>query len=373
MGKGKPRLTSGSRAILVLAAAVIVIGGIRVARVIITPFIFAMFLAVILYAPLRYMRQRGVPTWIAMLVLTLAVGGIGFGTGTLIGNSATQFFDQQEEIKTQLENEKDRMLDWLKGFGIDATGLAEGSPVDPQTVVGYLATGLTELLKGFTQSFLILIMVIFMLLEAPHFRRKLKMISNDDSNAVANADEITANVRRYLSIKTFTSGLTGVLIWGWVSVLGIDYAIIFGLTAFLLNYVPNVGSVIAAIPAILLALVQFGVENALLCGMGYAAVNCGVSYIIEPRFMGHGLRLSVLVVFLSLIFWGWVLGPAGMFLSAPLTMIVKIILYGGEDTRWIGVLMGGGRALDAELAAFDEPPVTDKGLLPADEVIPLEQ
>jgi predicted PurR-regulated permease PerM len=141
-------------------------------------------------------------------------------------------------------------------------------------------------------------------------------------------------------LKTIFSLATGVAIWIWLAIIGVDFALLWGLVAFLLNYVPSIGSIIAAIPAILLALIQLGVGPAVLAGLGYVVVNVVFGSILEPRFMGRGLGLSTLVVFLSLVFWGWILGPVGMVLSVPLTMIVKIAMESNEDTRWIAVMLG---------------------------------
>ena len=139
--------------------------------------------------------------------------------------------------------------------------------------------------------------------------------------------------------------LTGTIILVWLWILGVDYFVLWGMLAFLLNFVPTLGSIIAAIPAVLLAVVQLGVGDAVLVGVGFLAVNLGVGNILEPRVMGRGLDLSTLVVFLSLVFWGWVLGPVGMLLSIPLTITVKIALESVDETRWIGVLLSSGRGL----------------------------
>jgi predicted PurR-regulated permease PerM len=133
---------------------------------------------------------------------------------------------------------------------------------------------------------------------------------------------------------------TGVMVWLWLTILGVDYPILWGLLAFMFNYVPNIGSIIAAIPAILLTSVQAGYGTAFLTAGGYIVFNVSISNLIEPRFMGSGLGISTLVVFLSLIFWGWVLGPVGMLLSIPLTMTMKIALSCSEETSWISTLIG---------------------------------
>jgi predicted PurR-regulated permease PerM len=123
-------------------------------------------------------------------------------------------------------------------------------------------------------------------------------------------------------------------------ILNIDYALLWGLLAFLLNFIPNIGSIIAAIPAILLSLIQFGPGIAIITSVGYLVINFVFGNVLEPRMMGKGLGLSTLIVFLSLIFWGWILGPVGMLLSVPLTMVVKIALDSSDDTRWIATLLG---------------------------------
>ena len=169
-------------------------------------------------------------------------------------------------------------------------------------------------------------------------------------------------MRRYLAIKSLMSLGTGAAVWLWLTILGVDYPVLWGLLAFLLNYVPNIGSIIAAVPAVLLALVQLGPAEAAWAAAGYLAVNVLFGNVLEPRFMGRGVGLSALVVFLSLVFWGWVLGPVGMFLSVPLTITAKIALAASDETRWAAVLLGtGGEAAasdgpEAAPAARPEPP-----------------
>ena len=143
-----------------------------------------------------------------------------------------------------------------------------------------------------------------------------------------------------MQIKTATSALTGFLVTIFLTLVGVEYAILWGLLAFMLNYVPRIGSIIAAVPPVGMTLFQAGLPEAGVVAAGYAVVNCVISFGIEPRFMGEGLGLSTLIVFLSLVFWGWVLGPGRMLLSAPLTMIVTSVLHTSDDTRWISVLMG---------------------------------
>ena len=150
-----------------------------------------------------------------------------------------------------------------------------------------------------------------------------------------------------MTLKTVLSLLTGVLVAALNALLGVDYPVLWGLLAFFFNFVPNIGSIIAAVPAVLLALIQTDLTTTLLTAAGYVIINVGIGNFLEPRVMGRGLGLSTLVVFLSLVFWGWVLGPIGMLLSVPLTMIVKVTLENFEQTHWIAVLLSANPEVEA--------------------------
>ena len=134
-----------------------------------------------------------------------------------------------------------------------------------------------------------------------------------------------------------------------IAAMGLAFPMVWGLLAFLLNCVPSIGAIIAAIPAVLFALVQHGPGSALVVAIGYIVVNTAIGSLLEPHLIGRTLGLSTLVVFLSLVFWGWVWGPLGMLLSVPLTMIVKIFLENSEDLRWVAVMLDSGRAAAARL------------------------
>ena len=185
-------------------------------------------------------------------------------------------------------------------------------------------------------SFVILLLVVFMLLEISIFSKKIVAIHIDaSSHIIAFLD----SVKQYMFIKTLFSFVTGIIIYLGLLIIGVDYALLWGVLAFLLNFIPNIGSIIAAVPAVLLALIQLGGFDALLTASLFIVVNIVIGSVIEPKYMGEGLGLSTLVVFISLIFWGWVLGPVGMLLSIPLTIMIKLALQNSPEHKWVAILL----------------------------------
>ena len=191
-----------------------------------------------------------------------------------------------------------------------------------------------------SNAFLILLMVIFILLEAGSFNRKMKLVFVSTGEAASRADEIVKSLQHYIVIKTWISLATGILVALWLNFFGVSHASLWGLLVFLFNFIPNVWSILAAIPAVLVAWLELGMQPAFACAIGFVLVNGVIGNFVEPRVMGKGLGLSALVVFCSMLFWGWVLGPVGMLLSVPLTMTARIVMDGFEDTKWIATLLG---------------------------------
>lgn len=211
---------------------------------------------------------------------------------------------------------------------------------DPGTVIRLATTVVQSLGLLLSKTLLVLLMVVFILLEAPRFTRKINEAFVRTEEATERATRIIKSVQNYIVIKTWVSLATGAIIAIWLNFIGISHAPLWGLLAFLFNYIPNVGSFIAAIPAVLIAWLELGFLPAFACVFGYVAVNGILGNFVEPRMMGKSLGLSPLVVFCCMLFWGWVLGPVGMLLSVPLTMTARIAMDGFEDTRWLAALMG---------------------------------
>lgn len=327
-----------SRYILVAAAFVIVIAGMKQAAPLLVPFLLSLFIAVLCLPAMHALKKQGLNQSMALVVVILFVFILGVLVALLVGGSVNDFSAALPGYQEKISVINKDLVNVLASYGL----VFSDNLIDESLDTGAIMQMAAGLVAGFgnvlANSFLIFVTVIFILLESNRFTQKMVSIVGEENQSISSA--FTEKLRLYMGIKTWMSLATGVLVTLWLWVLDVDYPQLWGVLAFLLNYVPNIGSIIAAAPAVLLALVQFNVEIALLVIAGYAVINVVIGNIVEPRFLGKGLGLSTLVVFLSLVFWGWVLGPVGMVLSVPLTISVKLALDENDDTRWLGTILG---------------------------------
>ncbi|VAW59360.1 Uncharacterized UPF0118 membrane protein [hydrothermal vent metagenome] len=334
-----------SRALIITAALFIILAGMKMAAPLIVPFLLSTFIAIISFPLLSKLQQAGMSRGIALTLVMLLVILVGVGLTVLIGSSITDFSRMLPVYQQKITLEWSHNLQWLSDHGISLTDNIKAL-INPAEAVGLVST----IIKGFgnvlTNSFLILLTVIFILMETAGLTQKALMLNGgNDRQVLAGGDKeftkvFVENLRNYMSMKTIISAVTGVFIGLMLWLIGVDYPVLWGVLAFMLNFVPNIGSIIAAVPAVLLTMVQLNMSSALLVAVVYIIVNIVIGSVVEPRYMGKGLGLSTLVVFISLVFWGWILGPVGMLLSVPLTMTVKLALDSKPETQWLGHLLG---------------------------------
>jgi predicted PurR-regulated permease PerM len=330
--------------LVILAALIVVIAGLRAAGVILVPVLLAAGLAVICFPILSHLQEWGLPGWLALLTVLGVAVIAALGIVAVAGASFDDFRSHLPEYQQRLAEQERRLVSWLEAQGIELEDSALRPDLDARRVISIAAAVVGSLATLFSDAALILLLLAFMLAEAAQLPAKLSSMSAQGPRTASRARRILVELRRYMALKTAMCLLTAVLIAAWLALLGVSYPMLWGLLAFFFNFIPNIGSLIAAVPPVLLALVQHGPATAAIAAAGCLAINGIIGSVVEPRVMGRGLGLSTLVVFLSLLFWGWVFGPAGMLLSVPLTMIVKILLESAEETRGIAVLLGAGAA-----------------------------
>ena len=328
--------TEMSSSLVKLAAVVIIIAGLISAKSIVIPILLAAFITILVSPLLVWLKAKGLNSAFALVSVMIMLIIVMTLLGMLISTSLQDFAANLPVYEAKLR-------DTLTGF--TALMNEKGFDFSQETLMGLInpakvAQFTSGLVKGFgaalTNGFMILLLVVFMLLEAAVLPKKLHAIHVDAS---AHAAEFLRNVKQYMKIKSIFSLFTGVLIYIALLFIGVDYALLWAVLAFLLNFVPNIGSIIAAVPAVLLALIQLGFVGAIEVALLFVVINIVLGSMLEPKYMGQGLGLSTLVVFVSLIFWGWVFGPVGMLLSIPLTIMLKLALQANPQTKWIAVLL----------------------------------
>ncbi|MFZ2088774.1 MAG: AI-2E family transporter [Desulfobaccales bacterium] len=327
--------------VIFLAAAsfVVVVAGMQAAAALINPFLLAVFLAMLLSPFLFWLQRQGVPNALAVAVILLGFLVVALILMVFVGRSVNTLTRQLPVYQERLGLIMAQLLTWLNGLGIDTSNVLIADYFSPGKVMS-LMSWMLSLVRGlFTNMFLVFLTVLFILIEASGFPEKLQAAFPSPEKTLGHFKAIATSTNQYMAVKTIFSLATGVSVYIILVLIGVDFALFWGLLAFLLNFIPAIGSIIAAVPAILLALLQLGFPAALLTLLGFLFVNVLFGNFLEPRFMGRRLGLSPLVVIVSLLFWGWVLGPIGMVLSVPLTMIAKIALAANADTRWLAVLL----------------------------------
>jgi predicted PurR-regulated permease PerM len=338
----------GARVLLIAACVVVVVAGLKAASTLILPFIAAVFLAILSLPIMAWLQRLRLPSAIAVpitVVIVLAALGAAL---YLISGSVDRFVEKAPQYRTQLGELRNEVLAWFEERGVDTSTWASDRRLDPGVVMDFVSSAISSTTSIVSSFILVLLALVFILFEAAQFPAKLQLAFGSEPAMSGRLDTIMQEVQSYFAIKTVISLVTGILVGAWVGICGVEFFLLWGFVAFLLNYIPNLGSLMAAVPTVLIALAEEGLGTAIAVASGYAVINIFMGSTVEPRVMGRRLGLSTLVVLLSLVFWGWVWGPIGMVLSIPLTMFTKILLENSGDLRWIAVFLSAGASGEAK-------------------------
>ena len=318
------------------------LAGLKAAEPLIVPLVFSAFLGVLSAPAVFWLKERRVPPSLGVPLVVLGVIVLLSLTAGFIGGSINQFTNRLDTYEARFAELTAGITTFLQTQGFELSAAKVKGLVDPgaaMKLVGSTVSGLASMLSN---TLLVILTMIFILFEAVTIPKKLRDAIGDPQADLSRYSAVTTQIKQYLVIKTYLSLATGLLVALLCWLVGVDFPLLWGLVAFLLNYVPNIGSIIAALPPVLLAVIQHGFVSAGIILGGIVGINMVIGNVFEPRLMGRKLGLSTLVVFLSLIFWGWLWGTTGMLLSVPLTMIVKILLEHSGQWQWLGVMMGAG-------------------------------
>lgn len=326
-----------------LAAMVIIIGGLKAISPIITPFLLASFLAIICIPPLTWMKRHGMPGWAAFVLLFSTVGFSFFLLFLAIKGTSESLVLKAPLYQERLTIQLMELRRLATEYGVPQEFIPTTIPLPNVSTLTGLARNIAGALGQFTAyTFFVLLVFMFLLLEERSIVNKVEAAFPGRKRVRVRTRSFLRSVNRYLAIKTTSSFATGLIAGTGLWVIGVDFPILWGVLTGVLNFVPTIGSIVAAIPPVLIAFLGLGVPEGLGTLVLYVVVNTVIGSVIEPRFMGQTLGLSPVIVLLSLLLWGWVFGPVGMLLSILLTMIVKLALESNPHTRWLGIMLSDG-------------------------------
>ncbi|MBD8168757.1 AI-2E family transporter [Erwinia persicina] len=338
-----PQEKIGQNILLKLATLVMILGGIKLSAEIMVPFLMALFFAIVLNPLVTWLMRRGIRRGLAIsLVVLVVLIGLALIIAMIAG-SLQEFSEVYPQLQAQAEQKLAIIQHFAARFHIMISPESLAQRLDPNAVMDVATTMLGQFSGAMTQIVLVMMTVIFMLFEVHHLPYKLRYALVNPQIRIAGLHRALKGVTHYLALKTLISLATGILVWLALMALGVKFALLWGLVAFVLNFVPNIGPVIAGIPPVLQALLLNTPLEAGLVATLFIAIHMLLGNLLEPRVMGRGLGLSSLVVFLSLIFWGWLLGPVGMLLSVPLTSVCKILMETTPGGSKLAILLGNGR------------------------------
>lgn len=334
------RWTQVTRGAFMAACAVIVMAGVRAASSIIAPFLLAAFVAAVSLPALEWLRRLGARTSVAILAVVLL-------NAAVLSFFAWIALESIVELRVQLPAYVDRaqlleesIRTRLLALGLEVPPDYYATFVQPERLFEFATSAARNVTSVLSIGLLILLYLVFMLAESVAFPAKWRAVFGSQSRSIGGATRALKQVQRYLALKTVISMVTGTLVGLGAWMLGVDFALLWGFLAFSLNYVPSIGSILAAVPAVVVALLQFGPGRAFALAGVYLVVNLSIGNVADPIIVGRELRLSPIIVIMSLVFWGFTLGLTGMFLAVPLTIALRIVLQSSSSLGRYALLMG---------------------------------
>lgn len=334
----------GARFLLTAACTIIVLFGLREAKDMLLPIVMAVFLAVISYSITDILRRwLHFPHWLAVFFTVVADAGIIYGAASIVRILAADMQNTLSGPFMQQMHQKYLFImqlleDW--GYSSDAQQFIQ-NPTDyisPSLIISFSQKLGGQVISMTSVTVLVLVLMTFLLGEAPLFMKNFRSLPNSMQGKGKVVDALKS-IQRYLFIKTIASACTGLLAWCLCHVMEVPFAFLWGLVAYLLNYIPTIGSIVAAIPPIVLAIIMGDVSDVVIVSAGYIAINFAIGNGIEPLFLGKEFGIATSVVLLSVIIWGWVWGPCGMLLAVPITVMLKLAFENSRDLYWVAAII----------------------------------
>lgn len=305
-----------------IAAIVIIIAGMKASAGLLNQILIALLLSLCIIPLPAWLIKKGIPRWLAIVISLLVILIGGSGLVALLIKSISDVVASLPKYEEKLTALYHQILDFAASNNLDISDLFTKAKIGPEKIIGTAGAVVNVLTDFLSASFIISLLIAFMVIELVAYSDMLTKGKTDKIMAVSWIHSMGGDLRKYVSITSIGGVITAVLNYILLVILGVDFPFLWAVLSFLLNFVPNIGFIISFIPPALLALVDKGLTQALIVSGGFWLINGLVENVFRPIFMKESLNISLLTTFLSLLFWGWVLGLPGAILGVPLTLVV---------------------------------------------------
>jgi predicted PurR-regulated permease PerM len=360
MMNGSHTVNQGARLLLIIAGIIIVALGMRAAAGIINTIALALILSISMTPLMNWLIRKGLPRGLALLMITVLVVVVVVVFAVIIVVSVQNVIDTLPTYQDQLQELQDDFISTMSGYGINVSDLQNSETFSAENIINIAISAGSAVVGAISSWFFMLLLVTYMLIEAIDFPAKIEKTLRAGSAMPERFLRLNNALRSYIFMTVWIGALTAVIMTIIMFIMGVDFALLWGILAFIMSFIPYVGFVIALVPPAVLALLEGGWVNAVILVAAFLAVNTLTDNVLKPRVMGKGLDLSPAVIMLSLFIWAWVLGPIGALLAVPMTIIVKeLFLETNADTRWIANLMMPLEAMPGAGPVTSDAPVED--------------
>ena len=324
-----------------IASLVLIVAGLKAMSGLLSPILLSLFIVLVTYPIMTWLKRRGFPHWLAYAIVLFIVLSVGAFFVLFFTISLEQLSDVLPNYVSQTEAQLNSLWQWLNEQGIESDDIKALRWFQPERIIQLVLSLISSLLGIFSNIGLTLLIFIYMLASAPTFAKQLRRGLGNNSPLLGQFQDFAHSTTSYLAIKSWIGALTAIcqIILMWI--IGVNFAVLWGVLSFLFNFIPNIGFYLALIPPVLLTLLNQGLWQAVILGVIYALINNFFDIVVAPRFLAKGLDLSVLVTFLAVIIWTWIFGPIGAFMALPLTVMVKkLFLEPFPQTQLVASLLG---------------------------------
>jgi predicted PurR-regulated permease PerM len=331
-----------TRSLILIAVFFFLIIALKMTAYMVTIVVISLILTMIAYPALMYLKRKGMKDIVSVTLITVVALLL---IGLLVGLTIVSFGVFVKDLplyQAEFNQRISEITGLLSSYGIES-GVFSIASLNLQSIVSTVLSSLMSIGDLFLYLFFIGVTTFFMLLEAPHIVHRVESMFRDKPEKLTHLSAMSRYTIEFVVVRTETNLVHGALFGGILWIMGVHAAVLWGILTFMLSYIPYIGLIIAAIPAIFFAWLQFGIWGAvaviaLVCILNLVIENPVFSYFASRKF-----EIPALLVILSVIFWGWVLGIAGMVFAVPITLLILILVQCSDDLKWVNVLLGVDR------------------------------